>query len=412
MKVYFKTFGCRVNQYETQTLRENLLCDGDEEVSDFLQAELCVVNTCTVTRAADRDALQLLRRITKRNPAARVVVLGCGATRAPEELRTAAPSALVVGHRDRDRVRELLGLPEASFHGIRGAAGRARALVKVQDGCDRACAYCIVPVVRPSVSSRPLEEVSLEVEGLVGGGFREIVLCGIRLGRYEAPDARGTDLAGLTARLVSLPGDFRVRFSSLEFDELSDPLIGLAARSEGRLCPSFHLPLQSGSDRTLARMGRWYTAGEYSKRVEALRKSLPGAGLFTDVMVGFPGETREDFETTVAVIRELRFSGLHVFRYSKRQGTRAAEMPDQVPAEESAERAETLRKVDRELRRRFANEAVGSRRRVLVEERGEEVTATTDHFLRVRLERDPGEGFAWARVSAVKGDLALATVEQ
>ncbi len=404
MKIFFKTYGCRVNQYETEGLREMLLADGvSRAVRDFKDADVCVVNTCTVTSVADRDARQIIRRITRRNPVARLIVTGCFATRAAKEIREIAPEAVIVDNKNKDDIPSLIGCRTAPDEaGIQNFADHSRAFVKVQDGCNMYCTYCIVPLVRPRMESRPIEKLEREVRRLVKNGYSEIVLCGIRLGRYLTNDKAGkrVDFVRMLERLTALPGDFRIRLSSLEITDITERFLALVEESDGKICPSFHLPLQSGSDNVLRKMRRWYSTEFYSRRIEALKNKLPDAGLFTDLMVGFPGETKEDFKDTVRFIEKTGFSGLHVFRYSKRAGTPAAVYKGQVPDDEIMRRANRMRAVDKRLRTSFAASAMGSRRRVLVEEKGDGVEGLTDHFLRVQIDKNPGPGLHWARIVA------------
>jgi len=422
IKTFFHTFGCRVNQYETELLRTRLR---GEVVDNIEEAELCVINTCTVTREADVDCQRLLRKIVRRNPDAQIVVTGCYATRAPEEIREIVPLALIVGNDQKQDLPALLGCQsvqteDVTSGGITDFRNHSRAFVKIQDGCNMMCTYCIIPSVRPEMSSKPAAQVLAEVEALVNNGYQEIVLCGVRLGRYlvwEKSGATGQkriDFVELLSRLLALPGNFRVRLSSFEITDLTDRVLRVLTDSKGKLCPSFHLPLQSGSDIVLKRMKRWYSTQFYRRRIEALRRHNPGAGLFTDVIVGFPGETREDFNQTADFIREHDFSGLHVFRYSSRSGTPAAEYLDVVPGEEIILRAREMRSLDRELRIRFAQAAVGSRRQVLVEDSKGLREGLTGHFLRVRFS-DPvprRPGLHSARITGCDGALAHAVVDQ
>lgn len=411
MRVFFATFGCRVNQYETERLRERVLTGEDSE-SGYEQADLCVVNTCTVTGSADQDALRLLRRISRRNPAARLVVTGCLASRSPDAVRGAAPHALIVGNAGKDDLAEALGCaPAPAAAGIRGFGGRSRAYVKVQDGCNMVCTYCIIPSVRPDLSSRPLSEVEAELRGLVAEGFGEVVLCGIRLGRYlTSEEGRRVDFCALLARLLALPGDFRIRLSSFEITDVTDRFLALAADSKGRLCPSFHLPLQSGSDAVLQKMKRWYSVAFFERRIAALKARLPRAGLFTDVMVGFPGESEEDFARSLELLERLGFCGLHVFPYSARTGTPAAKWTPPAAAVVEG-RLARMRELDSRLRAAFARRALGERRRVLVERGPDGPVGTAEDFLKLRLDRDPGVAFAWVRVSRVDGAQAEGMVE-
>ena len=409
MKVFFKTFGCRVNQYETEDVREKLMSDGvSTAVKDWSSADLCVLNTCTVTKEADRDALALARQISRRNPAARLVVTGCLATRDPQAVREAAPEALIVSNEEKSGIPSLIGcraVPDEA--GLRSFSEHSRAFLKIQDGCNMYCTYCIIPSVRPDLSSRRPEAIEAEVSGLVFNGYREIVLCGIRLGRYMAEDSFGrrVDFVRLLSRLMRLPGDFRIRLSSLEITDVTERFLSLYDESAGKLCPSFHLPIQSGCDKTLSRMKRWYSTEFYSRRMSALRKRLPEAGVFTDVMVGFPGETADDFETSKAFIRKMGFAGLHVFRYSARSQTPAYDWAP-VPDAELLRRAKEMRSLDWDLRTAFASRSVGALRRVLIEERGDRTEGLTEHFLRVKLDASPGAGLHAVRIIASEGPQA------
>ena len=414
MKLFTHTFGCRVNQYETERLRERLTSGSDAAcVDDYETADICVVNTCTVTRAADKDALLLIRRIARRNPAAKLVVTGCLASRAPEEILAAAPHAVVAGNEAKDGLAEALGCsPVPAAAGLSAFGGRSRAYLKVQDGCDMGCSYCVVPLVRPTLRSRPVEEVLSELRGLLAGGFQEVVLCGIRLGRYLADDGgRRVDFVGLVERLLAVPGDFRLRLSSFEVTDLTDRFLRLAAGSGGRLCPSFHVPLQSGSDAVLKRMGRWYSAAFFERRLRALKDAVPGAGLFTDVMVGFPGETEDDFRLSLERVERLGFSGLHIFPFSPRPGTPAARLQP-VPAPTVKERMGRMRGLDARLRGAFAARALGTRRRVLIETGGLGAEGTAEDFLRVRLDQDPGPGLRWVTISRVEGPAAWGRIDR
>ncbi|MCX5796611.1 MAG: radical SAM protein [Elusimicrobia bacterium] len=395
MKIWSRTFGCRVNQAESEELRARLAAAGCSPAHSLAEAELCVVNTCTVTRDADREALKFLRRASRENPRARLLVTGCLARRSPDEIRAAAPHAEIAAD------LEQLALPRAS--GL--LPERARALLKVQDGCDGSCSYCVVPKVRPTLRSLALEEVVARVRGLVAAGVPEIVLCGIRLGRYSQG---GVGLAGLLKRLLLIPGAFRLRLSSLEFQEADDALAVLMAESSCRLCPHLHLPLQSGCEATLRRMNRPYSAAAFARRVAALRRRVPTLALFTDIITGFPGETEAESGASLAFVRGLGLRGLHVFRYSAREGTPAASLPGQVPAAAARERLDQWLGLDRDLRQRHAREAVGQERVAVPLKTGRE--AVTEDFLTVRLDRNPGPGLWRVDVGGAEGGMAQALV--
>ncbi len=424
MKTFFATFGCRVNQYETQVLRERVLAGGSAKaVADWRSADLCLINTCTVTQGADSDALKLVRRIARSNPAARLVVTGCLATRDPGALSREAPGAVIVGNGEKTSIPAMLGC-ELVPAGVTGFHGHARAFVKVQDGCDMRCAYCIIPKVRPELSSKSYKKLEEEVRGLIARGRREIVLCGVRLGRYldrKGAGGKQVDFVGMLGRLSALPGDFRIRLSSLEVTDLTDRFIRVMESSGGRIAPSLHIPLQSGSDTVLKRMRRWYASAFYARRVAALRARIPGLGIFTDVMAGFPGETEAEHSDSLDFIRGMGFSGLHVFRYSPRPGTpAAAEKP--VPEKVVRSRAGGLRGLSVELGSRFAAGAVGAERTLVMEMEGSAPAGVqssapsgsllgpqgvAEDFLKVTLTTHPGPGFVRVRVTRSEGPRAF-----
>ncbi|MDP8215272.1 MAG: MiaB/RimO family radical SAM methylthiotransferase [Candidatus Euphemobacter frigidus] len=313
------TFGCKVNQYESQVIRERLRAAGYREEKESPQ--LVIINSCAVTARAEAKTRKCIRSWLRRVPRARLVLTGCGLTYSERQNRSlweiVPPS----------RRGELPRPEQAPFSGITYLAGHSRAFVKVQDGCDSYCAYCIIPFLRGREASRHPEEVAREVALLAGNGYREIVLTGINLGKYAgAGDAGPSDLSGLIELLLQVPGSFRIRLSSIEPKEITTRLIYLIAREE-RLCPHLHIPLQSGSDTVLRKMNRNYTFREYREIVRSLRVSLPDISLTTDCLVGFPDESEEDFRSTCRAVREIGFSKVHVFPYSPRAGTKAALYP-------------------------------------------------------------------------------------
>jgi threonylcarbamoyladenosine tRNA methylthiotransferase MtaB len=366
------TLGCKVNQYETQYVKELLEHHGWVEAEGGERADLCVVNTCTVTHEGDAKSRQLIRRLHQTNPDAPLVVMGCYATRAPETVRRLPGVTHVITDKDR-LVDELapFGVHEA-IPGITRFDHHQRAFVKVQDGCLLTCAYCIIPRVRPTLRSRSVEEIASEVEQLVASGYQEIVLTGIHLGHYGLDLSKGrpreqwTRLWHLLERLVKLPGDFRLRLSSLEAAEARDDLIRVLAR-EPRICPHLHLCLQSGSDRILSAMKRRYRQKGFLDRIDRIRAALDAPAFSTDIIVGFPGETEADFEQTCAVVRQAGISRMHVFSYSPRAETEAACLPDDVPPPVKAARRESLHRLERELSARYYQSLVGRTLDVLVE---------------------------------------------
>ncbi len=369
------TLGCKVNQYETEYVRQALLGIGYRDAAPGQQAQLCIVNTCTVTQEGDAKSRQVIRRLARQNPGARIIVMGCYATRRPDEIRRLPGVAEVIT--DKRELPDLLGrfgvvdLPT----GISHFGPRHRAYVKVQDGCLLRCTFCIIPQVRPRLISRPVEDICQEVRRLVAAGHREIVLTGIHLGHYGVDRCRGLPrrqwvrLPELVQRLLDLPGDFRLRLSSIEATEVSQRLLDLMAQAPDRICPHLHICVQSGSDRVLRRMRRRWGAKRLRDRCLLARQVLPWPGLTTDVIVGFPGESEEDFQATCDLVEEVGFWKLHVFPFSPRPGTPAAEMPDQVPPAVRQRRVQQLLQLQRQLRRRYFESLVGRRLQVLCEER-------------------------------------------
>ena len=372
------TLGCKVNQYETELVREGLSRAGYRDAGDGETADLCVVNTCTVTSEGDSKSRHAIRKLARENPDARIVVMGCYATRAPEELAKLPNVAEVVT--DKREIPDLLGrfgvidIPT----GISRFGNRHRAFIKVQDGCLLRCSYCIIPYVRPHVSSRPMEHVVEEARRLVDNGYREIVLTGVHLGHYGVegnrlkPRDQWLRLSTLVRRLAELPGEFRIRLSSIEATEVTRELIAVMAEFPERIAPHLHICLQSGSDPVLRRMRRRWSSRMFIDRCRLVRESLDNPAITTDIIVGFPGETEGDFEATCRVSRECGFSKIHIFPFSARKGTPAATMGEMVSASEKAERCERLAEIERELRDGYFRSLVGRRLTVLVEGRSEE----------------------------------------
>jgi threonylcarbamoyladenosine tRNA methylthiotransferase MtaB len=366
------TLGCKVNQYETQYVKEALEANGYREADDGEPADLCIVNTCTVTMEGDAKSRQLVRRLHQHQPAADIVVMGCYATRAPETVARLPGVTKVVT--DKTRLAEELK-PFGVEHlpsGITRFDDHQRAFVKVQDGCLLNCTFCIIPKVRPSLRSRDPEAIVAEVRDLTAGGVHEIVLTGIHLGHYGIDLSRGKPkdtwrrLWHLLERLDELPGDFRIRLSSLEAAEARDDLVRVMADSR-RVVPHLHLCLQSGSDRVLERMKRRYRAPGFLERCRHLREALDRPAFTTDIIVGFPGETEADFAQTCRVVREAGFCKIHVFSYSPREGTAAAGYADQVAAPIIADRRRRLLELEREMTRQYQRTLLGSVLDVLVE---------------------------------------------
>jgi threonylcarbamoyladenosine tRNA methylthiotransferase MtaB len=366
------TLGCKVNQYETQYVKETLEANGLVEAVKGQPADLCIVNTCTVTAEGDAKSRQTVRRLHQAQPRADIIVMGCYATRDPDAVARLPGVVKVIT--DKTRIVEELkpfGVVQA-IPGITRFDDHQRAFVKVQDGCLLNCSYCIIPHVRPSLRSRTPEAIIAEVEQLVENGYREIVLTGIHLGHYGIDLSRGQPksqwcrLWRLLERLADLPGDFRIRLSSLEAAEARDDLIRVLA-GHPRICPHLHLCLQSGSNRILARMKRRYRSAGYLERCRRIRKALDCPAFTTDVIIGFPGETDADFEATCRIVREVGFAGIHIFSYSPRAGTEAANWAENVPPAVVAERRARLLEIERNLTETYCRSLLGRRLDMLVE---------------------------------------------
>ncbi|MGI6605319.1 MAG: tRNA (N(6)-L-threonylcarbamoyladenosine(37)-C(2))-methylthiotransferase MtaB [bacterium] len=397
----FATLGCKVNQSETEAMKD-LFQERGYQVVDFGDsADVYVINTCTVTHLADRKSRQLVRRASRRSPAALIAVVGCWAQTAPAAVEELPEVDVIVGTRDRGRIVDYVEEAASGKQRVNRVqkldaainfeelpldySTRTRAYLKIQDGCDQFCTYCIIPYARGPVRSRVPERVRAAAESLVTSGYKEIVLTGIHLGLYGRDLEPGTSLLTVLRLLEDLPGLERVRLSSLDPAEVTPEILDHLASSE-RTCHHLHIPLQSGSDAVLKRMGRPYTAGEYLDLVRAVRDRLPRAGITTDIIVGFPGETEAEFQETLTVVREAGFSRLHVFTYSPRQGTPAAEYPNQVKPQVKEERSHRLISLGKELAMVFHASYLEQELMVLVEEEreGGKLAGYSDNYIRVR----------------------------
>ena len=401
---FIKTFGCRVNQVESQALLEDFLRHGFTPAEQFETADICLLNTCTVTHQADKDVEKLIRQILRRNPQARLVLTGCYAAAHADKIRAQFPQAEIIG---KYQLGRLLFSEEDICWTVSGHEGHSRAFIKIQDGCDAFCSYCIVPFARPEKRSKPLVDVLTEIKNLVRNGFAEIVLTGINIGNYKCP-LTGADLAVLCEEAAKLDGVFRIRFSSIELQTVTAGVIAALKNHPTRFCNYFHLPLQAGCDSVLKAMNRHYDTATYAARVADLRRSVPGISIFADVIAGFPTETTENFNETVSFIRAQKLAGLHVFSYSPRPGTKAALLP-QLPAGEIKRRAEILRALDHQLRTAFAASLVGTEQTVFVEEYKEGKTrGITGNFQPVLLEsKPPVHGLIRVQITRAEGSLCV-----
>ena len=412
------TLGCKVNQYDTEAMLELFEAAGYAHVPFEGEADVYLVNTCTVTGTGDQKSLKLIRRLHREHPESDVIVCGCLAQRDAEKVLLPGVR-LVIGTRQRGQVVSLYeqavledrvicavgGLKDAPFEHlcVNRHEGKTRAVMKIQEGCDRWCAYCVIPAVRGPVRSMPLEQVREEAGRLAKAGYRELIVTGIHLASYGRE--RGERLIDAIQAVHDVPGVDRVRLGSLEPVVVTEEFCrALAAMS--RLCPQFHLSLQSGSDTVLARMKRRYTAEEYLRAVELLRHYLPGCALTTDVLCGFPGETDEEAAETLRFVEKAAFARIHVFPYSRRSGTLADRMPNQVPQAVKNRRAQELIALGNKLEASYAKELIGQDAEVLFEQPAGDglCEGYTKTYVRVRAQAQPGE---LKTVRIVRADGAL-----
>ncbi|OUT58171.1 MAG: tRNA (N(6)-L-threonylcarbamoyladenosine(37)-C(2))-methylthiotransferase MtaB [Rhodopirellula sp. TMED11] len=421
-KLKVTTLGCKVNQYETELVRQGLQRVGFQDAADSESADVCLVNTCTVTNQGDAKSRQVIRRMARENPDARIVVMGCYATRAPEEVAALPGVAEVVtDKRELPDLMSRFGVVDVPT-GLDGFSGRHRAYVKVQDGCLLRCSYCIIPHVRPDLTSRPMQHIIDEVSRLTDAGHREVVLTGIHLGHYgvdwnrNKPREEWTRLSHLVTELCRLPGDFRIRLSSIEATEVTRSLIAAMNEFPERIVPHVHLCLQAGSDSVLRRMRRRWGTRMFLDRCRLLRNSVENPAITTDIIAGFPGETEEEFQQTLETCREAGFSKIHAFPFSARRGTPAAEMKDQIPGDVKSQRVHRLTELESELRQDYFKSLVGSEVQVLVESSKTLVQLGDPEMSGDTLVRGtscryaPAEWTAESAVAAQPGDLVRAKV--
>ena len=426
-KFYIATFGCRTNQADSAALREDLLSREFEETRECRQADVIVVNSCTVTHRSDRQVRQLTRSLRRQNPAARLVVTGCYAQRDPRALARITGVDAVVGNSHKGKIGSIVSTFECEkthppTHGKIAAihrndfgnvaamemtpaaetGGRTRPFVKIQDGCDAKCTYCIIPHVRGPSRSVPPQIVLRQLHQLVDNGFKEVVLTGIHMGSYGMRLKPRYSLDRLLKEIVGIPGLERVRLSSIEPMQLSRRIIALAAECE-KIAPHFHICLQSGSDRILKKMFRPYKTSRFASIVQEIRRCLPDAAIGTDVIAGFPGESEEDHRQTVEFINRMPFTYLHVFPYSDRSGTAASEMTEKVDSRNIKRRGEELRQISEEKNRAFRRRFQGQSLSVLtLNEKKEGMrTALSGNYLKAKLDPSmPANQLVQAKVVA------------
>ena len=400
--VAFYTLGCKLNQYETESMRQQLEQAGYRVVDFDQAADVTIINTCTVTHRSDQRCRQMIRRAARRKEG-RVVVTGCYAQRDAETLSRIDGVDLILGNREKGRILEHLQAEQEPYIAVppmepvrlfeemevADFAHHTRAFIKIQDGCDGQCTYCVVPLVRGRSRSRPFQRVVDQAAAFVRSGYRELVLTGVNLGRYHDPGDSAQDLVFLLQQLQSLPHLGRLRLSSIEPTDFSDRLIEVLGDSD-KICRHVHIPMQSGDDHILRAMGRPYDAADFADLIEKIDRAVPGIAIGVDVIVGFPGETDRQFETTRELLRKLPVCRFHVFSFSRRRGTPAATMSGQVPPEVCRQRSRMLRELSRRKFQGFLSSFRQQRLTVLTERRRDRLTGLltglSDNYIRVLME--------------------------
>lgn len=415
--VSFITLGCKVNQYDSDAMRTLFIKNGYKVAESDTPADVYVVNTCSVTSIGDRKSRQMVRRIRRENPGAVIAVAGCYAQLAPEVFEKMGNVDVIVGMQNRSRIVEYVekaARSNAVLNEVRDVMAvkdfenltvdaegevKTRAFIKVQEGCDNYCTFCIIPYARGRLKSRKQKDAIEEIKHLVDRGYREVVLTGIHLGNYGKDLHDGTSLSSLVNELLKIPDLLRIRLGSIESVELSEELIHLM-NSEPRVCRHLHLPIQSGSDDVLRAMNRHYRLAEYKNLIADLRERIPDLALTTDLIVGFPGETEENFKETLATLEELKFSAIHIFPYSQRTGTPAATYPNQVLPEIKKERVHRVQALEKKLSEAYRRRFLGKSVRVLPEEEKHGCfEGLSDEYIRVYLK---GEGIERGKIYSVK----------
>jgi len=391
IRVALDSLGCKLNQAETELLAREFAQAGFQLVSASDEADIYILNTCTVTHIADRKSRHWLRLAHRRNPRALLVATGCYAQRVPQELARIEGVNLVLDNEEKPRLLQLVkqscgadspACGPGDSISLHDAAFRTRAFIKVQDGCNDLCSYCIVPLVRGRERSLPLGWVVAEVKDRVADGYKEVVLTGVKIGSYSH---EGVNFKGLLERIMAETGIVKLRISSLDPQEIYPELIGLWRDS--RLCHHFHMSLQSGSDAVLSRMRRRYSTSEYQQSVALIRSLVPGAAITTDIIVGFPGETEAEFEESFNFCRQMAFARIHVFPYSPRRETQAARMPQPVTQEVKKQRTERMLVLAKESAQKFSQQFLGETMPVLWEkETGGVWSGLTDNYIKAYTE--------------------------
>lgn len=392
--VKFYTLGCKVNQYETQSIREEFIQAGFKEPEDRQPCDIYLINTCTVTHRADADSFNLMRRVKRENPKARIIVTGCLTELDEDKIKKIDGVSLIVKNKDKNRIVEILESKYAQLitHNsqlITFFKGHTRAFLKIQDGCDNFCSYCKVPLVRGASRSRSLNEIILEADRLVKNGYKEIVLCGICLGDYGRDLPIQIDLFDVIEALENIDGLIRIRLSSIEAVDISDRLIQKMAESR-KLCRHLHIPMQSGDDEILKKMNRNYTREDYLNLIRKIRSRIPDVAITTDTMVGFPGESEVNFNNTIGLIQEILPLKVHIFPYSRREGTNAFNnFKDELNPTIVKQRILQLKTITKNCSIAYRKQFLNKTLNVLIESRSKDKSGFwegyTDNYIKVKV---------------------------
>ena len=396
MRIAITTLGCKINQFETDSIRYSLESKGGKIVPFDEEADVYVINTCSVTAKSDYQSRQTIRSAIRRNNSAKIVVTGCYAEIRPNEIREIQGVNLVIGNRDKAVIADRILSSAISMEGqneplsvnipLISLRSRTRGFLKIQDGCDNRCSYCIVPLARGNSRSVHPQEVVKEFDRLVSSGYPEIVVTGIHVGTYGSDLGTGLTLTQMIRMLLSARGKTRIRLSSIEPNEITDEIIGFL---DNGLCRHLHVPLQSGDDKILALMKRHYTSSFYHDLLEKISRRVPNIALGADIMVGFPGEGDKEFQNTLKLVEKLPLTHVHVFSYSPRPGTPAADMKNQVPDVIKKERNEEIRNLGKKKNIIFRQRNIGMELVVVVEDKKDETsglyTGLTDNYIRVQI---------------------------
>ena len=430
--VKFITLGCKVNQYDTQDIRERFIRAGFKEITNGKKADAYVINTCTVTAVADRKSRSFIHYAYRSNPKAKILVTGCYAELDSRKIAEIPGVTHIIKNKDKNRIVELLNPVRDTAHlgnnamvsngvnannatGITGFSGHTRAFLKIQDGCNNFCSYCKVPLVRGACRSKALDEIVQEANRLVKNGFKELVLCGICLGSYGRDLKAKVHLVDVIEALENTEGLLRIRLSSLEAGDVSDRLIEKMVHSK-KLCRHLHIPIQSGDDEILKKMNRGYKASGYLNLIERIKKCVPDAAITTDVLVGFPGEKDENFQNTVRLIKEVLPLRTHIFPYSKREGTQAAKnFNEKLDYKVIKERIDCLKKIAQDCAFNFKKQFLSQSMDALMEDKiGGYWKGHTDNYIKVwvKSHRNLRNQFISVKLNKIIKDYVLADLKK